>query len=118
MSCPLAKVQGMYLDKHLTGRMERRLPIVVVVCLDGLDGEGEKQEKAYTDNLSPHGVRVVSKRPWRPGQQAEITPMSEKSPMCGEVVYCQKLDDARFCVDLKFSQDQIPWLILQRFDGT
>ena len=44
----------MPLDHWLTGRMERRLPIIVVVRLAhcapaGADG----QEKTFTDNISP-----------------------------------------------------------------
>ena len=53
----------MPLDPWLSGRMERRLPIIVVVRLANcvpasVDGE----EKTYTDNVSPRGARIFSKR--------------------------------------------------------
>ena len=101
---------------NLIGRRERRLPIAVVVRLSGREGAAEG-EKTYTDNLSRRGVRVKSTRAWHPGEQAEITPLNEESPVRGEVVYCQKSDDTRFFVGLEFPQGNIPWVVLKRFDG-
>jgi hypothetical protein len=105
----------MRLDK-LSGRTESRLPIAVVVRLSGRKG-AEEDEKTCTDNLSAHGVRVKSTRAWHPGEKAEITPLNEESPLSGEVVYCQKLDETRFWVGLKFPQSKIPWVVLKRFKG-
>lgn len=103
---------------NLSGRGERRLPITVLVRLALLDRGGAREyEKTYTDNLSAHGVRLKSKRAWHPSEQAEITPLNEKSPICGEVVYCQKLDDAHFFIGLKFPRGRIPWSVFKRFDG-
>lgn len=111
------KAQTVHLDS-LSGRKDKRLPIAVVVRLGVLDrgGPGEYEE-TYTDNVSPHGVRVKSRRAWHPGEQAKITPLNEKSPICGEVVYCRKVDDARFFVGLKFLRSRISWNVLRRFDG-
>lgn len=90
---------------------------MVVVRLLQLGPDGaEKQERTYTDNISARGVRVVSNRLWHPGQQAEVTPVNDESPMRGAVVYCQKLDEMHFGVGLSFSA-KIPWLVQQRFDG-
>jgi len=105
---------------NLSGRTERRLPIAVAVRLEGLETEGAeepKDETTYTDNLSAHGVRVHSTRLWHPRERAEITPLNQEFPVRGEVVYCQKSDDTRFFVGLKFPQRRIPWPILKRFDG-
>lgn len=110
------KAQTVHLD-NLSGRGERRLPIAVLVRLALLDRGGAREyEKTYTDNLSAHGVRVKSRRAWLPGGQAEITPLNEKSPIYGKVVYCQKLDDARFFIGLKFPRGRIPWSVFKRLD--
>jgi len=114
----------MHLD-NLSGRRERRLPIAVVVWLEVLQRDGPKEcekeheeyQKTYTDNLSAHGARVKSTHAWHPGEQAEITPLTEKSLVRAEVVYCQKLDDKRFLIGLKFPKGRVPWAILERFDG-
>jgi len=108
----------MYLDSLLSGRRERRLRIAVVVRLKVLGSGGtEEHERTYTDNLSAHGVRVKSSRVLHPGERAEITALNEECPVRGEVVYCQKVDDTRFFVGLKFPHYRIPWRALEWYDG-
>ncbi len=108
----------MYLDNLLSGRKERRLPIIVVVQLRAVERvPAEEHERTYTDNVSGHGVRVLSTHPWHSGEQAEITPVNETAPVCGEVVYCQKLAETRFFVGLKFPHTRLSWAVLQRFNG-
>lgn len=60
-------IYPMLVDKNLTGRSEKRLPVMVPVRLSPFEaGSGEVEEKTYTDNLSSRGVRVCSIRSWRP----------------------------------------------------
>jgi hypothetical protein len=107
----------MYSD-NISGRREKRLPTMVAVRLAPLESvSAQAQEKTYTDNVSEHGVRVISTRPWRIGEQAEIAPLREETPVRGEVVYCQKLDNDRFYVGLQVPQSRIPWSVLRRFNG-
>ena len=79
--------------------------------------DGEQPERTITDNISPHGVRVRSTCEWRLGEQAEIIPIKGGTPMRGEVVYCQKVENGRFFVGLKFASSRVPWSILERFNG-
>jgi hypothetical protein len=107
----------MYFDTNLTGRTEKRFPIVVMVRLSALEaitGE-EVEEKTYTDNLSSRGVRVCSTHRWRPGDPVEVVPVDQGPGMHGEVVYCEKSDKGRFFVGLKFRGGRVPWRILQRY---
>ena len=108
----------MHLQDRLKGRKERRLPAVVVVDLVPLEPVNiERHERTYTDNLSAHGARVRSTYAWQLGEQAEITPANGETPVRGEVVYCQRLDNDGFFVGLKVRESRIPWSILRRFDG-
>jgi hypothetical protein len=71
----------MSLDHNLSGRMEKRLPIVVVVCLAqskrvGVDGE----ERTYTDNISAHGARVYSVRLWQLGDAYRLLHRTKLRP--------------------------------------
>jgi hypothetical protein len=110
----------MHFDKNLTGRSEKRLPIMVVVRLSALAaGNGQEvEEKTYTDNLSSRGVRVCSTHRWQPGDQVEVAPVDQGPPMQGEVVYCERFDKARFFVGLRFPKGRAPWRILNRYEGT
>jgi hypothetical protein len=78
---------------------------------------GERCERTFTDNISPHGIRVQSTTAWRMGEQVEIAPMKGEIAMLGEVVYCQKASNDRFFVGLRFRDKHIPWSILRRFNG-
>ena len=103
---------------RLGGREERRLPIMMEVNLAPAGRASEERcERTFTDNISPHGIRLHSTAAWRMGERAEVTPMKGESSMLGEVVYCQRVRNDRFFVGLRFRDKHIPWSILQRFNG-
>jgi PilZ domain len=101
------------------GRMERRLPIIVVVSLTRAERQSsdeDQSEKTYTDNISLHGARFFSRSPWEPGEMVRLTPLKYDCA-CGKVVYCQHLADGRQAVGVNFQDRAISWSILQRFCG-
>lgn len=103
---------------RLGGREERRLPIMMEVNLAPVGRASEERcERTFTDNISPHGIRLQSTTSWRLGEKAEVTPMKGESCMLGEVVYCQRVHNDQFFVGLSFRDKHIPWTILQRFNG-
>lgn len=103
----------MFFDKNLTGRSEKRLPVTVPVRLSASEaGSGKVEEKTYTDNLSSRGVRVRSIHRWQPGEQVKVAPVDLGPPIEGEVVYCEKSDEARFFVGLKLHRERPHWSIL------
>ena len=117
---PNRGLSEMSLDHWLGGRMERRLPIIVVVRLahstaEGADADGE--EKTYTDNISSRGARIFSRQEWQLGDALQVTPLNGNSA-CGKVVYCHKLPDNRYSIGVQFQDHPITWSILQRFGGT
>jgi hypothetical protein len=98
--------------------MEKRLPIIIVVRLSRMPRlYSEQGERTYTDNISAHGVRMFSRGFWQPGEQVEVTPSNEESPMHGEVVYCQRVQNDQFCIGLKFQGRPVTWATLRRYDG-
>ena len=108
-------VHGYSTDKKLKGRMERRLPIIVLVRLaHGVAADSDGEERTYTDNISPCGACVFSKRPWQPGDLIRITPISEECVL-GKVVYCQRLQDDRYSFGAKFEGGPVTWSIIQRY---
>jgi hypothetical protein len=105
-------------DGRLNGREERRLPIMMEVTLaPTVRVSWERCERTFTDNISPHGIRIQSSSAWRMGEQAEVTPAKGEVAMLGEVVYCQRVSNDRFYLGLKFRDEHIPWSILKRFNG-
>lgn len=107
----------MSLDQTLSGRMERRLPIIVVVRLARAESTGsENDERTFTDNISSGGARVFSTRLWQLGDAVRVTLRNEDSAS-GNVVYCQRLDDGRFVIGLEFQGRPVRWSVLLRYDG-
>jgi hypothetical protein len=106
----------MQIKQTLNGRMERRLPIIVPVRLSRVGDLPASEEVTYTDNVSVHGVRVISSYSWRPGEPAQIVPLQKEPSMQGEVVYCQSLGNKDFCVGFRF-QEPVTWSVLSRYGG-
>jgi hypothetical protein len=101
------------------GRMEKRLPIAIVVRLiHGQDQHVNGAELTYTDNLSAHGARVVSKRSWQTGEIVHLTSLKDETTIRGRVVYCQKLLDDRYCIGLNFPDSPVSWSTYRTFSGT
>jgi hypothetical protein len=103
----------------IDGRMEKRLPIAIVVQLaqrqaSPLNGG----EMTYTDNVSAHGARVISRHPWQTGEEALVTSLIDKTTIPGKVVYCQKLQDNRYCVGLNFNNGGVTWSAYKTYTKT
>jgi len=110
-------MRKMPLDHTLSGRLERRHPIIVVVRLAHADHAGTHgEEMTYTDNISAHGARVFSKHPWQPGDEVMVTPVNDETT-CGNVVYCQRLPDDRYGIGAKFKDGLVTWSAMRRYDG-
>jgi hypothetical protein len=108
----------MPLDQIVSGRMERRLPIIVVVRLAQAESAGtDGEERTYTDNISIHGARVFSRHLWQPGDTARVTPVNEELTACGKVVYCHRLADDRYGIGVQFQDRPVVWSSLRRYDG-
>ncbi len=90
--------------------------MIVVVRLANLELPGSDGiEWTYTDNVSGHGARVFSKRPWRTGEEIAITPFNEQTTQ-GSVVYCQRLADGRCFIGVNF-KDRVAWSVVRRYNG-
>src|ERR1700746_3820793 len=108
----------MNLDSRLTGREEKRLPIMMEVKHAPVAGATSgAPERTITDNMSPHGIRVRSTCEWRLGGEAEIVSTEGGPAQRGGGGYCQKGEGGRCCVGLMFASSRVPWSILQRFNG-
>ncbi len=85
-----------------TGRFEKRIARTVSVEVRP-DDEGMPEERALTENVSPHGARVLMGRQWRPGQHVLVISSSEGVRSPAQVAYCERLAEKRFAVGLELS---------------
>jgi len=92
----------------LGGRTEKRIPLAVPVYLVSTK-ELRAVEKVTTENVSPHGARAVTSRPWEPGEQPRLSRRIGDYQLSAQVVYCHPLTGGSFCVGLEFRSDSMAW---------
>ena len=82
-------------------RKEKRNPQKRQVLLSPLE-EPLVTEVGWTENVSPHGLRVLTEWPWPRG--AQLTVLSSESELWdrARVVYCQPLSGNLFALGLEF----------------
>jgi hypothetical protein len=90
------------------GRIEKRLTMSIPVYLATLE-EPRACERTVTENVSPHGACVVSKRSWRSGAQSLVTPLMGEFPQVGRVIYCGAKTEGRFCLGIEFPNRSVKW---------
>jgi hypothetical protein len=109
----------MAFESSLDGRMEKRLPIAIVVHLARVqDQPVDGAELTYTANVSAHGARVFSNRQWQTGELVQVTSFKDQIPIRGKVTHCQKLGDKRYSIGLNFNGSRVTWSTFRAYSGT
>ncbi len=90
-------------------RVEKRVPAEVPVYLASLR-EPRPAEKTRTENVSPHGARVVTKRPWQPNEEPLFTSPAGAVQLPVRVVYCRPMPNGFFRIGLEFRGNSVPWI--------
>jgi hypothetical protein len=103
----------------LNGRMEKRLPVAVVVHLAHVqDHLVNAAELTYTENVSAHGACVISKRAWQPGEAAEVASFKEQVALRGKVVHCRKYSHDQYVVGLTFQGREVTWRAYRNYTSS
>jgi hypothetical protein len=82
------------------GRSEKRISQKLTAELSH-PGESLPMERAFTENLSPHGARVTAGRPWQPGSRVLIAFPDYDVLSQGRIVYCQHVESGKFCIGIE-----------------
>src|SRR6266481_368548 len=88
------------------GRVEKRVPVTVPVYIT-VRGASGPAERSFTENVSPHVVRVMTRQPIRTGERPIVCVLSSECESRGRVVYCQPLPNARYCVWMEFPESSV-----------
>ncbi|HTV80935.1 MAG TPA: PilZ domain-containing protein [Steroidobacteraceae bacterium] len=87
-----------------TGRTEHRMDVSLTGRLEPL-GPRAAGERIMIRNLSSHGARVISGRPWQENDHVNLSETVGNYHLDAQVVYCERLADNRYAVGLKFEPD-------------
>ena len=94
--------------KSFDARIERREPLPVQLYLANLE-EPRTRERTVTEDVSPHGARVLTKRCWQPGEIPLVTPLMGEFPKHARVVYCDPQPKGGYFVGIQFEGPPIKW---------
>ena len=91
-------------------RKEERNPERIQVLLARM-ADRFLTEAASTENVSSHGLRVLTERPWK--RDTRVIVQSSTGELWGsaKVVYCQTLSDNRFALGLEFVARTGAWIM-------
>ena len=104
-----ADSSGTIVRKPEQQRMEARIPTRVGLELSG-PVEPLIYEITFTENVSRHGARVVTKRRWSPNDSVLVKLPQESLPFRARITYCQSLKGDEFAMGLKFSLVVYDWI--------
>jgi PilZ domain len=97
------------LKKPEEQRLEARIPTRVGLELRGPD-EPLVYEITFTENVSRHGARVLSKRRWSPNDSVLVKLPQECLSSRARITYCQPLKGDEFAMGLQFSLVVYDWI--------
>lgn len=90
-------------------RIEKRVPLEVPVYLASLR-EPRPAEKTQTENVSPHGAQILTKRPWEPNEEPLVTSDGGSPKLPVRVVYCRPGANGWFRIGLEFRGNAVKWI--------
>jgi hypothetical protein len=91
----------------LSGRKEKRIQMAIPARLQGPHAS-PSFEHAVTEDVSPHGARVLTQQPWHVGAFLRIAFADYERPQPARVVYCQPHLRRGFCVGLQLNESTVP----------
>jgi hypothetical protein len=96
------------LMQAIARRLEERSPLTVRVDLCSLDVRHRAQE-GLTENVSTHGVRVVSSTPWKLNERLKLWSLPGDFRARARVVYCKPLGVNSFAIGLQLLASTGEW---------
>jgi hypothetical protein len=89
--------------------IQKRTPVTVALQISSAK-QPFITELAFTENLSLHGVRVVTGRAWNPGERVVVKSYHGSIQSRAKVIYCHQLAKARYAVGLEFHSAVGTWV--------
>lgn len=90
-----------------SGRLEKRVDAIYPVHLTS-EARQVPAETAYTQNVSNHGARIVSRRQWSPDERVKVESVRWSFRATARVAYCEPVKSEQFAVGLQFLNVSAP----------
>ncbi len=89
-------------------RIQKRTPATVALQVSSAT-QPFITELAFTENVSLHGVRVVTERAWKPGERVIVKSYHGSIQSRARVIYCHHLAKKRYAVGLELHSAVGTW---------
>jgi hypothetical protein len=102
---------------HASTRAEKRIPMGVAVRIAGhaaMPGE----ETTFTEDVSSHGAKIFSTRPWKPEERLLLSSLSGEFRSLARVAWCRPVRDEGFAVGLQLVEVSGKWVVAPPGDAT
>jgi hypothetical protein len=93
----------------LSGRTEKRIPLVVPVRLLDTGGPPDASEQAVTENVSGRGARVLVRQPRQSGEYLRVSLTAKELRGGARVVYCHPGFNQNFFIGLELKHCPPNW---------
>ena len=89
-------------------RVQKRIPASVALQVSSAT-QPFITELAFAENVSLHGVRVVTERAWKPGERVILKSYHGSIQSRARVIYCHRLGIARYAIGLELHSAVGTW---------
>jgi hypothetical protein len=90
-------------------RIQKRTPATVALQISSAK-QPFISELAFTENVSLHGVRVVTERAWKPEERVIVKSYYGSIQSPAKIIYCYRLAEARYAVGLELRSAVGTWV--------
>ena len=89
-------------------RIQKRAPASVALQISSAK-QPFITELAFTENVSLHGARIVTERPWKPADRVILKSSQGRVQSRARVIYCHPLGPARYAIGLELFSAVATW---------
>jgi hypothetical protein len=93
---------------RMNGRFETRVFLRLAILMRS-PSHRSASDLALTENVSPRGARIITKRFRKPGELCEIADLSSGFYVSARIVYCERLANRNYCIGLELEAPQQDW---------
>jgi hypothetical protein len=90
-------------------RIQKRTPAIVALQISSAQ-QPFITELTFSENVSLHGVRVVTERAWKPGDRVIVKSYHGSIRSLARVIYCYRFAEARYAIGLELRSAVGTWV--------
>jgi len=91
-------------------RRDKRIPMEIGIQISG-HAAMPGTEATFTENVSAHGVRVLTARRWKTNDRLTIATPAGSFHSIARVAYCQSISESAFAIGIELLEPTGTWVL-------